>query len=239
MKDIRPKLIELCNRESTLDGLRESVTRELEHEKLSSGEKKSLLLISAYLRELYNQIGECEFTEELSLKKGVNTMDLSNFGGDIQNYIITGALREILNNQKDTIVVIPEAGKFIPQSRGTPTKTLLLQLASQGAVNRNFVWIDAQNLAGVDKAILKHVSVWLLGFQSEYNEVQHTLKQLPLNKKQKPSEEHIMNLELGEFFVWSDKTIHKTYVLPKYMPETEGRSIAMSKKAFLISDYNS
>jgi hypothetical protein len=43
----------------------------------------------------------------------------------------------------------------------------------------NYLWLDSQDIAGVDKKILKQVPVWILGVQREANEIKRTLDRSP------------------------------------------------------------
>jgi|GEM_PF-5322371 len=230
MKDVRAKLIELCKHEKTLKSIKQSIDNALEDSK--GTERKSLILLQAYFEDLFKELENKEYTSSLSLRTGINLMDLSSYNEELQSYIINSVLYEILHNNKNTVIVIPEAWKFIPQSKRTPSKYSIEQLIRQGAVNNNFVWFDSQDIAGVDKSILKSVSIWILGLQTEVNEVEHTIAQIPLPKNQRPTNDQIMNLQIGEFFICFDGKCKKTYVMPNWMSEDEAREIAKSKKTF-------
>jgi hypothetical protein len=56
------------------------------------------------------------------LKPGVNVMDLTGLNVEMQHLVIRSSLDWVLNKETDTVVVVPEAWKFIPQGRGTPVK---------------------------------------------------------------------------------------------------------------------
>jgi hypothetical protein len=230
MKDIRAKLIELCKHEKTLESIKDKIDEALDSSKGS--ERKSLVLLQAYFEELFNALAGKEYTNTLDLKRGINLMDLTGYNEELQSYIINSVLNEILKNQKNTVVIIPEAWKFIPQSKSSACKYSIDQLIRQGAVNNNFVWFDSQDIAGVDKSMLKSVSIWILGLQTEINEVQHTINQIPLPKNQKPTEDRIMNLDVGVFFVCADGIAKKTYVMPKWKSEEEAKEIAISMEQF-------
>jgi len=230
MKDIRAKLIELCKHEKTLESIKDKIDEALDSSKGS--ERKSLVLLQAYFEELFNALAGKEYTNTLDLKRGINLMDLTGYNEELQSYIINSVLNEILKNQKNTVVIIPEAWKFIPQSKSSACKYSIDQLIRQGAVNNNFVWFDSQDIAGVDKSMLKSVSIWILGIQTEINEVQHTINQIPLPKNQKPTEDQIMNLDVGVFFVCADGIAKKTYVMPKWKSEEEAKEIAISMEQF-------
>lgn len=228
MKDVRPKLIELCKREATLIAVKERIDNTLEKSK--GTEKKSLILLQAYFEDLFNALKNKEYTNILCLKKGINLMDLTEYNEELQSYVINSVLNEILHKHNNTVVIIPEAWKFIPQSKRTPCKYSIEQLIRQGATQNNFLWFDSQDIAGVDKTILKNVSIWILGLQTEINEVKHTIEQIPLPKNQKPTNDEIMSLQLGEFIVCNDGVVRKTYVMPKWMNQNGAMNVARSRR---------
>lgn len=229
MKSLRPRLIRLCNMEKKLSAVKKKIDDELKKDKLKH--EDDFILMQAYIEDVFKQLESVKYTSKLELERGINVMDLKNVGEELQSYIINSVLKEILNNEnrRNTIVIIPEAWKFVPQSAGSACKKSIEELIRQGANRNNFLWLDAQDITGVDKTILKSVSTWLLGLQTEKNEVKHTIEQLPLSKKQKPTTEIIMTLGLGEFFVSEGKQVRKTYVMPKWMSEQEAQEEAKNR----------
>lgn len=123
-------------------------------------------------------------------------------------------------------MVIPEAWKFLPQKYSNPCKRSVESFIRQGAANRNYVWIDSQDMAGVDKGPLKQSSTWILGYQSERNEVKHTLDQVALPKKLKPTEDQVMNLKTGHFLLSSYDGCGEVYVQPAWMDDETALKIA-------------
>jgi len=159
----------------------------------------------------------------------INIMDLTNMTDEMESLVIRSTLEHILTKEKNTIVVLSELWKFAPEGRGNPVKQPLEALIRQGAARGNFVWIDSQDLAGVDKAPLKQVSTWILGLQLERNEVQHTLDQIPLPKKEKPSADRIMTLKLGHFILATPEAVKHVYVQPSWLDESTAKNIALGK----------
>jgi hypothetical protein len=125
---------------------------------------------------------------------------------------------------------VPEAWKFIPQGRGTPVKLAAEAFIRQAAGLHNYLWLDSQDIAGVEKIILKSVPLWILGVQREANEVKRTLAQIPAGFK-KPRPEEIATLGLGEFFVCHGKHITKVYVQPAWMSADEAKAIARGERS--------
>jgi len=227
---LRARIIKLCKNEKTLSAVKNKIDEELKNEKVKH--EDHFILIQAYIEDVFNQLQNVKYTSELKLNDGINIMDLQNVGKELQSYIINCVLKEILYKKKNTIVIIPEAWKFIPQSGGSACKKSIEELIRQGANNYNFLWFDSQDIANVDKKILKSVFLWILGLQTETNEAQHTIKQIPLNKKKRPTEDIIMTLDIGEFFVCEGTNVNKTYIMPKWMEESKAQEVAKNKSEF-------
>ncbi len=200
-------------------------------EKLSGFEKDILTNLQAYLELVLPKLQSINFSEKLELVDGLNIIDLERFSRDeeVQSLIIRSVTEEVLYNFKDVILVIPEAWKFLPQERGSPCKQIVVEFIRQGATNNNLIWIDAQNITAVDKEPLKQASVWILGYQSEENEVKKTIAQIPLPKKLKPTPDDIMTLKTGEFYLATREKTIKTYVQPFWLDDKRARDIALGK----------
>ena len=166
-----------------------------------------------------------------TLKNGINVMDITKLKSEVQSLIIRSCLEHIIQNEQEIIVVIPELWKFCPEKRGNPVKSALSQLIRQGAVKGNYVWADSQDLASVSKEILKQVSIWCLGLQQEVNEVEHTLDQIPLPRKEKPQTEQIMRLKLGHFYLVTPTNVQHIYVQPAWMETEQAKAIATGQSS--------
>lgn len=184
------------------------------------------LTLDAYLDEVVPLIDQVEWAASVSLRPGINVMDLSTLGVEMQHLVIRSSIDWVLQHATDTVVVVPEAWKFVPQGRGTPVKLAAEAFIRQAAGLRNYLWLDSQDIAGVEKIILKSVPVWLLGVQRESNEVKRTLAQIPAGIK-KPKADEIATLGLGQFYVCHDNVITKAYVQPAWMPDREAFDIAI------------
>jgi hypothetical protein len=171
---------------------------------------------------------------KLELQPGMNIMDLSEYSTEMQSLAIASAMEEVYR-MRNTITVIPEAWEFLPQGRNTPVKVAGESLIRKGAAAQNFMWLDSQDITGVDKRILKQVGVWILGVQREVNEVEHTLSQMAVPKKLKPQPEDVMHLSRGQFFVSFGDTMKRVYVRPRWMSANAAIQISMGD--LKVSDF--
>jgi len=220
------KLSKLTNGKSLLD-FKKVVDNRLE-EKIGTFESMLLTNLQAYLEIVLPKLQTIQFSNTLELVNGLNIINLERFSRDteVQSLIIASVLEEVLHNHKDVVIIIPEAWKFIPQQRGSPCKNIVEEFIRQGATNHNYLWIDSQDMTGVDKIPLKQISEWILGYQSEKNEVKHTLDQFPLPKTSKPKEEDIMMLGTGIFYYASRDLTTKLYVQPFWLDDEKAIQIA-------------
>jgi hypothetical protein len=145
------------------------------------------LTLDAYLEAVVPQIDRVRWAASVDLAPGLNVMDLTALNVEMQHLVIRSTDRLGAPPRENTVVVMPEAWKFIPQGRGTPVKLAAESYIRQAAGLRNFLWLDSQDIAGVEKIILKSVPLWILGVQREANEVKRTLDQIPAGiRKPKP-----------------------------------------------------
>lgn len=226
------EIIKICQESGdSLFGFKQIVDDKLSgktKKKLSNFESNILVGLQAYLEKALIKLKDIPFSDELILSQGLNIIDLGEFAGDdaILSLIISSVAKEVHTTQKNTVVVIPEAWRFLPQDRNNPCKLPVEELIRQGATNGNFVWLDSQDIAGVDKAIIKQVTEYILGYQAERNEVKHTIDQIPLPKNQKPKPEEIMNLGKGEFLLASRDLKVKVFVQPVWLDDETAIKIA-------------
>ncbi len=226
----RSKIIQLSKQTdgSSLMGFKKRVDERL-LEKIGVSEKDILINLQAYLELVIPKLQSINFSETLELADGMNIIDLERFSRDpeVQSLIIKSVLDEVLHNHKNVVVVIPESWKFIPQSRGNPCKESIMSFIKQGATNKNFIWIDSQDMSDVDKSPLKQISTWILGYQSEINEVKHTIDQIPLPKNLKPKPDDIQSLGKGIFYLATRESTKKVYVQPFWLDDERAKKIAM------------
>jgi hypothetical protein len=183
------------------------------------------LTLDAYLEAVVPQIDRVRWAARVDLAAGVNAMDLTGLNVEMQHLVIRSTIEWVQEQEKDTVVVVPEAWKFIPQGRGTPVKLAAEAFIRQAAALRNYLWLDSQDIAGVEKIILKSVPVWILGVQRESNEVKRTLDQIPAGIK-KPKLDQVATLPLGHFFACHGSHITEVYVQPAWLSERDAIAVA-------------
>lgn len=229
LKFERAWIIRVCKNTDSLHQVKINIENELAKPKLRFLSRSVYETLKAYLELILPQLEYANFSRTLKLSEGINIMDLERYSEEIQSLIIRSVLEEVLHNYSDVLVVMPEAWKFLPQGRGNPAKRIAESFIRQGATNGNFLWIDCQDMAGVDKIPLKQVSTWILGLQQERNEVKHTLDQIPLPKKSKPKAEEIMTLKLGHFILVTPEKTIKIYAQPSWVPDKTAVRVAMGE----------
>lgn len=186
------------------------------------------LTLDAYLDAVVPQIAAVQWAPAVELAAGINVMDLSDLNTEMQHLVIRSTLGWVLNKESNTVVVVPEAWKFIPQGRGTPVKLAAEEYIRQGAGLGNYLWLDSQDIAGVEKIILKSVPLWVLGVQREANEIKRTLDNIPAGIK-KPKAQDVATLALGQFFAcWGTHAV-KVFVQPAWMLMGTARMVAMGE----------
>jgi hypothetical protein len=231
MRFERSWIMTACKGTSSLLDVKRNIEQSLANPKLNSLSRSVYTTLDEYLNLILPQISVTTFSNTLDLQLGVNVMDLERLRDELQSLVIRSVLETTLKEMHDIIVVIPEAWKFIPQERGNPCKQLAEEFIRQGATNHNYLWIDSQDMSGVDKTPLKQVSTWILGLQSERNEVRHTLDQMPIPKRMRPAEDEIMTLKRGHFYACTPQWSKKVYVQPSWLDEGTAKAIATGEKS--------
>lgn len=222
MKFERSWIIKVCKGANSLQEVYDNIKDEQEKTKRSLDESIYTNL-AAYFEIILPEISKYQFADTISLNTGFNVMNLIGVTDEMQQLIIESTLSYVLQKEKNTVVIIPEAHKFIPQGKKTPVKATALRLIREGAAIGNYLWIDTQETTSVDKAILKQCSNWIMGYQQERNEVANVRENIG---KRKISDEDIMNLKIGHFIASLQQKIHHVYVLPAGVDEFLGLSVA-------------
>jgi len=183
------------------------------------------MVLGEYLDELVPAIAAVTWAPRLELAAGVNVMDLAGVPTSMQHLVIKSSIDWVLEHEAHTVVVVPEAWKFIPQGRGTPVRLSAMAYIRQGAALENYLWLDSQDIGGVDKELLRSVPVWILGVQREANEIKRTLTNIPATIA-KPKAADIALLELGQFYACWGRHAVRTYVQPVWLDEASAQQVA-------------
>lgn len=178
-----------------------------------------------YLKIAVPEIEKAKLSNTIELKAGINVMDISKLSMNVQALIIRSVVEWVYLRCKNTVVIIPEAWKFLPEYHTTPVSAPVQELIRQGASIGNFVWIDLQDLRGIQKMLLRSIQVWLFGVQREKNEVENTLRSMP-TPEVKPTAQEMMQLKIGEFLVAYDTELYRCYVQPAGMEDVHAQAIA-------------
>ncbi len=219
-------LMKLCKGSASLLEIKQRVDETIAGGKLRGLKEEIYTRLQHYLENLIPQIQYANLSRTLNLFDGLNIMNLERFTEEAQSLIIQSVADEVLKNMREVILVIPEAWKFLPQKYNNPCKRSVESFIRQGATNRNYVWIDSQDMSGVDKIPLKQISTWILGYQTERNEVKHTLDQIAMPAKSKPKVASIMNLKKGHFVLSSYQGVKTVYVQPHWLDEETAVKVA-------------
>jgi len=197
-------------------------------EKMTKEAKKDFLRsvfekLAAYLKIVVPELEKWMFSDKLELTEGVNVMDLSNMRLETQHLVIASTIEYIFQNLDHVVVIVPEAWETLPQTRMTPVKWVAQQFIRKGAAIGNYMFLDSQDIGGIDKTPLRQCDNWLMGRMKEAHEVERILKQL-LGMKVKAEE--IQTLPLGHFYAVVGNQVKKVYVLPSGVPEEVGVEVA-------------
>jgi hypothetical protein len=184
--------------------------------------------LAAYLEIVVPELDKWRFSEQLELKEGINVMDLSGMRLETQQLVIASTIECAFSFLDNTNVIVPEAWENLPQGKMTPVKWVAEQFVRKGAAVDNYLWLDSQDIGGIDKTPLRQCDNWLMGRMKEAHEVERILKQLLGLKVPK---EEIQTLALGHFYAAIGNQVRKVYVLPAGVPEDVGRDVALGVKS--------
>jgi len=229
MKFERSWIIKAVKGTTTLREVYSNIKGELESGKRLRGLDESVWTnLAAYFEKILPQLEAHPFADSLELHSGPNLMDLGHLSEEVQALVIASSLEQIWQEGKDTLVVIPEAWRFVPQQRGNPVKWAAQHVIREGGAVGVYLLLDSQDIAGVEKAVLKSCDIWLLGRQREWNEVVRVLKQLPTRERPRPDE--VMKLALGHFFVAAGDWCRQVYVQPTWLDSEAAVEVALGRR---------
>jgi len=211
------------------EGTRDDLNKVWENIKEAKKTARGLALsvytnLDAYFKLVIPQIRKYKFSKTLDLAEtGVSVMNLIGMSREVQALVIRSAIDHVLQHLENVIVVIPEAWKFIGVVH-TPVTYGAEQLIREGASVGNYLFIDSQDISGINSRIRGQIDNWILGRQKYEHEIDRTLKAIPI--KNKPSKEEVQTLRLGHFFAACDVWVKKIYFLPWGISEEIGIEVA-------------
>lgn len=181
--------------------------------------------LSAYFDIVMPQLARLPYATKLKLQPGLSVMDLREYSLEMQALVIRSVMEHVYRHERNTRVIVPEAQDFVPEGKNAPVKMACENLVRKGAADKNFMWLDSQDMAAVDKVMLRAVSVMGCGVQGEINEIERTVKSF-FGMGVKPAD--IGMLKIGQFFVRvPGGEIRKVYVQPAWMDsEVHAQAIA-------------
>lgn len=225
MKFERAWIMRACKGAKTLADVQKNIRGFLADNKVRGINADVYTTLDAYLDIVVPKIATVRFAQKLVLKPGLNVLDLSDrdtFPPQLQGLVIRSAVEWVHEKLAGVVTIIPEAWEFIPQSRGSPVKHAAVELVRKGSALGNYLWIDSQDIAGVDKELLRQCPVWLLGVQREANEIKRVLASIPAGIA-KPKASEIATLDRGQFYACFGSTVAKVYAQPRWMQDDEAR----------------
>lgn len=218
-----PWIMRVCEGARSLKEVQRNLIEKL---KTSKGMNQDMYLtLSEYMKIVVPQIDRLPYTNKIELEPGLNVMDLEGYSAELQALVIASTLEWVYEHEEGVITIVPEAWEFLPQQRNSPVKRAAEMLSRKGAGLKNFLWLDSQDISGVDKNMLHGVGVWILGVQREAHEVKRSLNHLP-HGTAKPKPDQILTLGKGEFYLSYGKELRKVYVQPAWASEDEARFVA-------------
>ncbi len=229
MKFERSWIMRICKGANNLREVQANIAKAMQGAR-SGLDESVYFTLSEYFEQLVPEIEALPYSKELKLQPGINVIDVSEYSTHLQGLVIRSVMEWIYEKDSGVITLVPESWEFVPQRHGSPVKTAAIQLIRKGAAAGNYVWLDSQDLAGVDKEIVKQVSVYILGVQREFNEVKRTLLHLPAGTK-RPKAEQIMQLGRGWFYASFANELRCVYVQPAWLDADPQRA-----RQFAIED---
>ena len=225
MKFERPWIMKATQGTKTLREVLENVQM-LRSEATKQLPENVYTALEEYLKIVVPQIETFRFSKTLQIIDGINVMDLTEMTLELQGLVIQSTMEYVLTNLHETILIVPEAWEHIPQGRNTPVKLYAETFIRKGAAIGNYLFIDSQDIAGIDKMPLRQCNNWILGRQREGHEVERVREQIG---RTKIDAEEIRSLPLGHFIAILGDDIKKVYVLPAGVPSKIGRRVAMGE----------
>jgi len=206
----------------------------IERAKIQEQRTKSSWARDAYrtlydlLERLQGETAKVETVPQLQLPYPINRMVINDFSLEAQQLIIKNSFEDLLRVYKrQTIAIVDEAFKFLPQGYSSAATRAIMNVMTQGAKTGLYGWIATQFLAVTDKDPLKACAVKFLGTQDHITEIKHTLDLIP-EARGKFTADDIMKLKLGHWILVRKRPMFVgiVYSLPAGVPKDIGRKVA-------------
>lgn len=170
--------------------------------------------LKAYFDIVMPQLARLPYTKKLELGPGLNVMNLQEYAMETQALVIRSVMEWVYQHEKNVRIIVPEAQDFVPQGKNSPVKMACETLVRKAGANKNFMWLDSQDMAAVDKFALRACSIVGIGVQTEAHEIDRSLATM-FSPSLKAID--IARLKVGEFFVrTSEARVSKVYVMPAW-----------------------
>lgn len=221
-----PELIDVCRNAQTYDEVYNEVKSELK-KKNHPVKQNRLKVIGHLLERLINDMKEVDISRYLHLPARVNVMDLHDVPHSIKQLAVHSSVKEVMDNQTNTIIVLDELPDFAPQGKPTPSKEVLAEAVRKGGAKEIWLWLSGQTMTGVEKEVLKQCDTWILGHQKELNEAKRTVDQIPF--KTGLNVKDVMVLQRGHFIVVKEDRAIFTYVQPPFVDDDTAKDVALGK----------
>ncbi len=172
--------------------------------------------LKAYFDIVMPQLARLPYTTKLKLEPGLSVMDLREYSVEMQALVIRAVMEHVYLHERNVRVIVPEAWQFVPEHKGNPVKMACENLVRMGAADKNFLWLDSQDMAAVDKTMLRACSVVLCGVQRELHEIDRTMGSL--FGADGISARDVASLKIGQFFLaLPGGEVRKVYTQPAWM----------------------
>lgn len=228
-------IIRACDGATSLSGVYENIKALQKATRKGGINENQYLKLTAYFDIILPQLKEREFSTKLKLKKGINLMDLQPLTFEMRCLVMERTITYVMEKMKDVVIMLPEGWKYVPQKLTTPVKAAAINLAREGASILNHIWVDSQDIRGVDKVLVGQCTTWMLGVQVEANEAKRTRVSLG----DRVAVKEIQGLKLGHFYLRKkDNDLVHVYVLPAGVPEEMGVQVARGEISVqVVVDY--
>lgn len=221
-------LLDTVAESETWEEMLEVIERELKTQR-SGYIKNNLKILRYFIKRLVKEYEKYIWSDKLEMNNGVSVLDISRMSIQMQQLVVGSVVNYIQDNLTDVTVIIDEAHRFIPQGMTSGCSRDIVRFIREGRASDNWMWLADQTVTGISKDLLKQMQYWVLGRQSELNEAQRTVKQIPRAKSLGVNIEEIQTLGLGEFLVVCPEWAKKTYIWPLWIDDDTAKKVALGE----------